>query len=602
MKKRKNKAVAAALAAVMLAAGVYAGTEPAVYAAETQIEEETSIVPAEDVQTELPAEAETVRIYAGDITVYEASKGKEIVVPILTDGFADFSCVDITVTYKTGDLSPVIEKSELNFGETVLGARQEDRGVLRFSGYCAADTTPKLFGGQIGQLVFTVNNKMADEEVQTKISLEIAELGFGTETDNVQTPDGTVTLYSGVQTDVLYYGDVNMDGRLEAADALFVLKHVVKLPLDPQTEFDPENAQAKQLADVNGDGSISAADALCILRAVVKLDAPVAYVQQYSQTEKPYDEKPQLAVSGEYGDVTGDGKATLRDAMAVEMIAHDLLPDAASLPELRTYADVDGDGAVTSADAEMIRDYYEGKVQYFPGKPFVASGNIWIIGDSMASSHDTPDYQTPIMGWGVYLSNYLKETASVYNEARSGRSARSYLREENYKTVMENMAWGDYLIFAMGNNDSHSDPDLYTDPYAGSDVEESYMWYMKNDYIQPALDAGLKVILIASDKPAWAEATHRMSEEYAADGILIPCIDITELEDAALRAAVTEQYGSFEAATEEQINAAYATLHGVDEKGEFNMHYSEYGANLVAEALAEKIKELEIDLSSFVKM
>lgn len=601
MKKRKNRAIAFAMAAVMSAAmmpaaGVCAETKSAagtaVYAAEVQTEEETPAVPAE-----------TVRIYAGDVQVYEASKGKEVAVPILTDGFADLSCADITVTYKTGDLSPVIEKSKLEFGETVICARQEDRGVLRFSGYCDVNTTPRQFSGQIGQLIFTVNNKMTKEEVQTKISLEVAELGFGTDAASVQTQDTTVTLYSGVQTDVLYYGDVNMDGKLEAADALFVLKHVVMLPTDPQTEFDPQNEQARQLADVNGDGSIAAADALCILRVVVKLDAPVAYVQRFGQTEKLYDGKPQLAASGEYGDVTGDGKATLRDAMAVDMIAQDLLADVTIAPELRTYADVDGDGIVTSADAEMICSYYWGQIQYFPGKPFAASGNIWIIGDSMASTHDTPDYQTPIMGWGVYLPDYLKETASVHNEARSGRSARSYLHETNYETVMENMAWGDYLIFAMGNNDSHSDPNLYTDPYAGSDVEESYMWYMKKYYIQPALDAGLKVILIASSKPAWAEATHRMSEEYAADGqgISIPCIDITELEDAALRAAVTEQYGSYETATGEQKDAAYEMLHGVDEKGEFNMHYSEYGANLVAKELAKKLKELEIDLSQFVK-
>lgn len=60
------------------------------------------------------------------------------------------------------------------------------------------------------------------------------------------------------------YGDVTLDGEVNAEDALAVLRHVVRL--QPLTGMDRIS-----LADVNHDASISAEDALLILKITVKL-------------------------------------------------------------------------------------------------------------------------------------------------------------------------------------------------------------------------------------------------------------------------------------------------------------------------------------------
>ena len=59
------------------------------------------------------------------------------------------------------------------------------------------------------------------------------------------------------------YGDVNLDGKIAAEDALETLKAVVKL-----VTLDEQQTKA---ADVDGNTGIAAQDALCILQKVVKL-------------------------------------------------------------------------------------------------------------------------------------------------------------------------------------------------------------------------------------------------------------------------------------------------------------------------------------------
>lgn len=79
------------------------------------------------------------------------------------------------------------------------------------------------------------------------------------------------------ETPVTYsYGDVGMDGKVDANDALSVLKHVVRLEII-------EDQTALKLADITKDGNIDANDALGILKVVVKLDAEEQYQEASNQ-------------------------------------------------------------------------------------------------------------------------------------------------------------------------------------------------------------------------------------------------------------------------------------------------------------------------------
>ena len=85
-------------------------------------------------------------------------------------------------------------------------------------------------------------------------------------------PTGT-TVPSVAPTEVVgsyYYGDVDVNDKITADDALAILKHVVKLAVIPEE-------LPLELADVDHDNVIGAADALETLKIVVKLRAAELY-------------------------------------------------------------------------------------------------------------------------------------------------------------------------------------------------------------------------------------------------------------------------------------------------------------------------------------
>ncbi len=239
---------------------------------------------------------------------------------------------------------------------------------------------------------------------------------------------------------------------------------------------------------------------------------------------------------------------------------------------------------------------------YFTAEPFEASGVVWVAGDSIASPHDDNEYEVPISGWGEYLADYMNADAVVHNEARSGRSSKSYIKENNYKEIRKNLAYGDYLLIAFGLNDEkQEDTRLYTDPSGDSSTEESFAWYLKEKYIEPALEVGAEPVLLSpvvratyedgklteQTQVAYKEAIEKLVEEYAQKGIDLYYIDLY---------GITDDW--FEELGYEKVRG----LHGIDNEGKDDTtHFSAEGAQQLAEKIAEEIKNQQMELSAFMK-
>jgi pectinesterase len=68
-----------------------------------------------------------------------------------------------------------------------------------------------------------------------------------------------------------------------------------------------------------------------------------------------------------------------------------------------------------------------------------------MIGDStMADKPVIP--ANPERGWGQMLAMYFGENVRISNHARNGRSSKSFLDEGRWKTVLEQMKPGDYVV------------------------------------------------------------------------------------------------------------------------------------------------------------
>lgn len=75
-------------------------------------------------------------------------------------------------------------------------------------------------------------------------------------------------------------------------------------------------------------------------------------------------------------------------------------------------------------------------------------------------------------GWGQYLQYSLDaDNYTVENDAKAGRSARSYTREGRFQTVADSLESGDWVVIEFGHNDggSLSSDNGRTDCYGDGD-------------------------------------------------------------------------------------------------------------------------------------
>lgn len=299
------------------------------------------------------------------------------------------------------------------------------------------------------------------------------------------------------------------------------------------------------------------------------------------------------------GDINADGELTVRDALSVLKVAANLevFDDAKQM-----LADVDLNSHINAKDALLILKKATGMLWYFPGETIEASGKVYVAGDSIASEHDFDEtYVRPVVGWGVVIGDLFTESVTVQNEARSGRSSKSYIRESNYGTYIDDLAKGDYYLISFGHNDEKiTDASRYTSPTGASDERESFKWYLKTYYIDPAVEVGAFPVLISSvvrcnfsgnilegqSHSVYAVAMEELVAEYKEQGINVGYIDLQQL--------TTDYYNEVGVEEAESLHAYTAT--DLD-----RTHYCEKGAKLIADMIVKSMMEQGFDICNYLK-
>ncbi len=76
---------------------------------------------------------------------------------------------------------------------------------------------------------------------------------------------------------------------------------------------------------------------------------------------------------------------------------------------------------------------------------------IWLVGDSTMSIKDKSAY--PETGWGMPFAVFFDSTVTINNVAENGRSTKSFIEEQRWQYVMDNLHAGDYVLIQFGHND-----------------------------------------------------------------------------------------------------------------------------------------------------
>ncbi len=219
---------------------------------------------------------------------------------------------------------------------------------------------------------------------------------------------------------------------------------------------------------------------------------------------------------------------------------------------------------------------------------------VYIAGDSTACEYgEDESYALPRAGWGMYLDEFLYGV-EVKDYAKSGRSSKSLVTEEEYNQIFDNIKEGDYLLIQFGHNDAKNtkpeDIELrYTNPEGDKETEGSFKNSLYVNYIKPAQEKGAKPILltpisrrkfgedgkITDSHGLYDDAVRELAQELG-----ITCLDLTEET-----AAVYNVRG-------EEGTKAYHAIFKDGTKGENgfdNTHLNHYGAQQVAAMAAEEL-------------
>lgn len=216
---------------------------------------------------------------------------------------------------------------------------------------------------------------------------------------------------------------------------------------------------------------------------------------------------------------------------------------------------------------------------------------IYLIGDSTMANKAVTAY--PETGWGMPFAFMFDSSVVVDNRAKNGRSTRTFLSENLWQPVADNLKEGDYVFIQFGHNDeSKEKTDRYTSP---EDYKKNLLKFISETRLKNANPILLTPVTRRRFKDGKIQETH---VEYSplvlqvAKDQNVPVIDLDKLSRELL-----QTFG------EEQSKLLFLQLQpgehpNYPEGKEDNTHFSELGARKMAQIVLKEIKTMNLELAS----
>ncbi|MCQ2417191.1 MAG: GDSL-type esterase/lipase family protein [Oscillospiraceae bacterium] len=220
---------------------------------------------------------------------------------------------------------------------------------------------------------------------------------------------------------------------------------------------------------------------------------------------------------------------------------------------------------------------------------------VYVAADSTAQSYK--ESYAPQQGWGYYLQDYFSDNVTIANHAIAGRSSKSFYDNGRLATILDSIKPGDYLLVDFGINDgASSQPERYAPVCNNVDnpAVGSFEYYM-TFYIKGALEKGATPILM-SPTLSIKNATQPFSAGYrnidSACSALARKYNIPYFDLGGAMAA------DFNKRNYNTVKSYY--MGGYNGGTDFT-HFTDTGAKVVANIITQGIRNLNIDLSQYVK-
>jgi len=218
--------------------------------------------------------------------------------------------------------------------------------------------------------------------------------------------------------------------------------------------------------------------------------------------------------------------------------------------------------------------------------------NVYMIGDSTMCLY-TAD-RLPLTGWGMPFADFFDNTVTIKDEAKGGRSTRTFLSENRWAPIVDSLHAGDYVLIQFGHNDEATEPqfaDRYT-PLA--DYRRNLVKFVTETRSKNAIPILITPVTRRNfDKDGQIKETHLEYSKVVraiGDSLKVPVIDLDERSRELVGKLGPETSKMIYMQVDSGENPNYPS--GKRD----NTHFNEYGARLMAELVLNEIKRLHIEL------
>ena len=215
---------------------------------------------------------------------------------------------------------------------------------------------------------------------------------------------------------------------------------------------------------------------------------------------------------------------------------------------------------------------------------------IWMIGDSTMSIKEKKAW--PETGWGMPFANFWDSTVIVDNRAKNGRSTKTFISEELWKSVYTEAREGDYVFIQFGHNDESVEK---KERYSTPDTFKMNL----NKFITEAREKKAIPVLLTPvsrrkfDAAGIAVETHLFYSQLTREVASAKQVIFIDLDKKSRE--LYQQFGN------ENSKLLFLQLKpgenpNYPEGKEDNTHFNELGARLIAQLVLTEIKLLIPDL------
>lgn len=216
---------------------------------------------------------------------------------------------------------------------------------------------------------------------------------------------------------------------------------------------------------------------------------------------------------------------------------------------------------------------------------------VWLIGDSTMSVKEKKAY--PETGWGMPFAFFFDSTVIVENRAKNGRSSKSFIAENLWQPVLDNLQEGDYVFIQFGHNDESKDKgERYSTP---EEFKANLLRYVTESRSKKAIP--ILVTPVARRKFDAAGKLIQTHGEYA--GLVKEVAKANKVLLADLEERSRELLESMGPETSKYLfNYLQPGEHPNYPDGRRDdTHFNELGARMMAEIVLSQVRAMDIELA-----